>query len=236
MQVEKIVAVHAKVVKADSGQVVWQTRNGFKVSLVREGPEGDPIAFEVAYWHDAGIPVTPVSRFSSLLSAEDAAKRLIGSLGDKSESQIEAMSVAAHNPDWNLTTQDRDVQYWHQQGHPWNHVTCYAGSAKDAIELADSLPHGSGINYAWHVDQSDHGGDVWVLSNAYHGMDEWGGYVIPVDFTATVIRTMDGSWSVVELDVDAPDFESWPEDRDYPACWEGLDDYLATTIEQSLNE
>ena len=47
--------------------------------------------------------------------------------------------------------------------------------------FVSELPHGSGIDYDWIADRQSNG--KLRLSNAYHFMDEYGGYVGSLDFT-----------------------------------------------------
>jgi len=50
--------------------------------------------------------------------------------------------------------------------------------------LANLLPHGSGINYKWHIWQAKQNKSIWYASNNYSAMDEWGGYCHTYKFTA----------------------------------------------------
>jgi hypothetical protein len=123
---------------------------------------------------------------------------------------------------------------WEETHHPWSKVWAdNAESADLAMELAEALPHGSGIDYAWAIEQS---GDMrFSCTNSYHGMDEFGGYVMPVEFTAEVV-VEDGQFVVQDITVLAPSFDDWEDDPEtYPACWEGLDDYLFETIHWAFN-
>jgi hypothetical protein len=58
------------------------------------------------------------------------------------------------------------------------------GLTQAEAALCHALPHGSGIDYDWQVDRRSDG--RLVLSNGYHGMDEYGGYVGTIDFSVVV--------------------------------------------------
>lgn len=47
--------------------------------------------------------------------------------------------------------------------------------------IIESLPHGSGIDGSWFCEKQKNG--KVACYNAYHGMDEYGGYVGSVDFS-----------------------------------------------------
>lgn len=51
-------------------------------------------------------------------------------------------------------------------------------------QLANKLPHSSGIDYDWTIEQT--GQNAFTAKNAYHMMDDNGMYCGIVDFTVTV--------------------------------------------------
>ena len=55
---------------------------------------------------------------------------------------------------------------------------------KAELAFCENLPHGSGIDYDWQWSRQTNG--KLVVSNGYHGMDEYGGYVGTVDFSVVV--------------------------------------------------
>lgn len=120
---------------------------------------------------------------------------------------------------------------WEKKTHPWSKVWAEAESADAAMELAEHLPHGSGVDYAWMIEQT--GARTFACSNAYHGMDEFGRYVTPVEFWAEVARE-DGQWVLQDVTVVTPSLEEWGDPETYPACWYDLEDYLAETIDSAL--
>lgn len=91
------------------------------------------------------------------------------------------------------------------------------------IVIVGSLPHGSGIDYDWQAYRNDDG--TLVLANAYHGMDEYGGYVASVEFEIVVdaSKPLDFELAIAEFDKDFEIPESW-------SFMYGLDEYLGDTI------
>lgn len=49
--------------------------------------------------------------------------------------------------------------------------------------LEENLPHGSGIDADWHVDEKS---DRFIASNSFHAMDEDGFYDGWADFTVSI--------------------------------------------------
>lgn len=57
-------------------------------------------------------------------------------------------------------------------------------SNRDMIDsLCDKLPHGSGINYKWCIEQSKRNNHVWYVSNTFEAMNENGYYCHNYHFT-----------------------------------------------------
>lgn len=69
-------------------------------------------------------------------------------------------------------------------------------------KVARELPHGSGIDGTWHIEEKD---DKIVASNSYHKMDEHGFYVGWQDFTVEIPKD---NPQRLEILVDKDDFES----------------------------
>lgn len=106
--------------------------------------------------------------------------------------------------------------------YPYNVVWTHdAAHLHEATKVAQTLPHGSGIDGAWTVSQSEEDPRTYVCANSYHGMDEAGFYVAWVDFEVTVKVTDAG---VKVLDVSIEECLG-----DWPFCY-GLDDYLWETV------
>ena len=79
-------------------------------------------------------------------------------------------------------------------------------------ELVDTLPHGSGINYNWHVDVTNR--RIYAY-NSYDAMDEWGGYchVYPIK---VIFNRKDHKMLDVKM-----------TGRELKCCGYGLRDYLS---------
>lgn len=52
--------------------------------------------------------------------------------------------------------------------------------------LLDILPHGSGIDYTWHISHAKHNPNRFYASNGFHAMNENGMYCHSYDFTLTI--------------------------------------------------
>ena len=86
-----------------------------------------------------------------------------------------------------------------------------------------ALPHGSGIDYDWQWYRQANG--KLVLSNGYHGMNQWGMYVRTVDF------------SVIVDDLAAKDFRivCHTKNRYWVNYWD-LKDYLSSEIYWAMEQ
>lgn len=76
----------------------------------------------------------------------------------------------------------------------------YTFGATEDMTIAElffchALPHGSGIDYNWQVDRRSDG--RLVLSNGYHGMNDWGMYVSTVDFSIIVDDLKEKNFRIV---------------------------------------
>jgi hypothetical protein len=85
--------------------------------------------------------------------------------------------------------------------------------------ILESLPHGSGIDYDWHIEKQKNG--KIKAFNAYHGMNDWGMYVRSVDFSVTFHSDNPGEFKLV--------FHADSGDRYWIDKW-GLREYLEDTL------
>lgn len=119
--------------------------------------------------------------------------------------------------------------------------------------IIDMLPHGSGINYDWHVVIKDN--ETILCHNCYDTMDEYGSYRETIDFTAEYnfsfydgllklkLTDLDLSCDALPLDVYIKNLENDDEMEnkllsidddeviDNTAHLYGLDDYLWQTLD-----
>lgn len=93
------------------------------------------------------------------------------------------------------------------------------------LVIIDALPHGSGIDYDWHISKNTRG--RVVCHNGYHFMDEWGSYVGTIDFSFR--------FDVADADSGRLMFHTTPGGR-YWANKLDLGDYLGTMLCELLDE
>ena len=111
--------------------------------------------------------------------------------------------------------------------NPKRRIDMKAESNKTETELdvlEGLLPHGSGIDYDWHIYATRTG---YRCENSYHAMDGWGGYCCVNDFTAVVARDAAGKWDLRRVML---------HDYNRHAHNYGLREYLEDTIYQSLRD
>jgi len=110
----------------------------------------------------------------------------------------------------------------------------------DADALIEALPHGSGIDAQWTIDELKNGN--LVASCAFHGMDEHGYYDGWQEFKVTIFPQQPSGIIIVGDGVHKPDmfairvnFTGYRQSSS--KSWMcGLKDYLWETIEYSLSE
>lgn len=65
---------------------------------------------------------------------------------------------------------------------PYNYLYGHSPESLELCQsLSDKLPHGSGINYTWHINRSNN--RLFYASNSFDAMDEYGGYCHIYQFT-----------------------------------------------------
>ena len=102
-------------------------------------------------------------------------------------------------------------------------------SLDDARIIYEALPHGSGIDYTWHVMQLKTKPRRFHCYNRYHAMDEWGGYCDIYDFVAIVDILDTGGLQLHNLTF------TWGS-REYSCCGYGLKEYLGELLAEVLEE
>ena len=98
--------------------------------------------------------------------------------------------------------------------------------------LADILPHGSGINADWHVKQMKRKTWRWTAINAYHAMDEAGGYChyYPIEVTIDAEWHPDEDGAEVKIRI----VDVYVYGRERNCCGFGLKEYIDNTVYYSL--
>ncbi len=110
---------------------------------------------------------------------------------------------------------------WHNKGVPFG-VSKYSDVKSDmARRIAEALPHGSGIDSDWHIEEK---GNKIYAYNSYHCMDECGMYCGWQDFYVVIPIT------------DLKNFKLHFQGGQYLAQKYMLRDYLEDTILYALEE
>ncbi len=101
--------------------------------------------------------------------------------------------------------------------------TKFESTSKRGIEqckqLAELLPHGSGINGDWKIKKI---GNKFIASNYYEAMDDNGSYCHCYDFTA-YYKLVNGKFEYI-------DKLNFHNQREYACCGYQIKDYLADTL------
>ena len=119
---------------------------------------------------------------------------------------------------------DYDAVLGSGYGHSMAHVHGKHGidnSIDDARVIHEALPHGSGIDYTWHIMQLSTEARRFHCYNAYHAMTEHGFYCHVYDFRVTVDILAGGELKMGYLAMGY---------RELACCGYGLRDYLESTI------
>lgn len=98
---------------------------------------------------------------------------------------------------------------------PWTEIQ---STSKNGLlqckQLAELLPHGSGINGTWKIKKQ---GKKFICSNYYEAMTESGFYCHTYDFTV-YYQLNGGKFEFIKL--------SFHGQREYTCCGYGVKDYL----------
>lgn len=125
-----------------------------------------------------------------------------------------------------MTTKQYSRVY--ESSYPYSKGYYHNDKGKSLINrLFNILPHGSGIDYTWHITQHIAKPNRFTCSNAYHAMDEYGGYCHSYDFRVTIDYNPDtDSFVFVRF--------SFCGQRENNCCGFGLVDYLVDTLIYSI--
>jgi len=76
--------------------------------------------------------------------------------------------------------------YTEIENHGFYKIVTWDKTRLDLLsQLADLLPHGSGINSNWYLSSYKYHGNIYLrANNTYSAMDEWGGYCHDYKFSA----------------------------------------------------
>lgn len=114
--------------------------------------------------------------------------------------------------------------------------------------IVEVLPHGSGIDASWHLEQLG-SLPIVLCSNSFHAMDQNGYYCDWVDFTVKLnLESLDFDVEVnnkqieliskaYDIEIDNPteeELEAWEQDNPRPYL-DDLDQYIYECVEHSLN-
>ena len=107
-----------------------------------------------------------------------------------------------------------------QEHYPYNRAWIHSESAESIIRrLFDLLPHGSGIDYKWTIDQYKTIKNRFACYNSYHAMDEHGFYCHVYGFSVVYDYNPDtGTFQFVRF--------SFRGQKEHSCCGFGLVDYL----------
>ena len=106
---------------------------------------------------------------------------------------------------------------------PYNYLWANSQVSLELCQnLSDKLPHGSGINYAWHIARKPN--RLFYASNSYDAMNEIGFYCHVYQFTAVYKyhSTNAKLFDLIRL--------NWHGQREYRCCGYGLRDYLTDIL------
>lgn len=129
-------------------------------------------------------------------------------------------------------TPDRDGETYTERHAMCGQITVRSWRDWEGIMAARrilfSLPHGSGVNYDWHIDQHKSNRRKFTCANAYDAMDEYGGYCHCCPFSVTVeVDSETQRMSVLRF--------NFHGNREYTCCGFGLREYLQDLIWESLD-
>lgn len=112
-------------------------------------------------------------------------------------------------------------------------------------EIAEELPHGSGIDCDWNAEWVDKDHLRARFYNSWHAMDERGGYCGFYDFSVEIFVHKKPIWRELKGPcVGQSQCIAWPGDigikvvgpRGSRRCLEGVGDYIHETVEIALME
>jgi len=113
------------------------------------------------------------------------------------------------------------TKYLYERENNWPYASFESTSHNGLLQckqLAELLPHGSGINGDWKIKKI---GKRFVCSNTYEAMDENGSYCHNYDFTA-YYQLYNGKFEYIKL--------NFHGQHEYVCCGFGLIEYLSDTL------
>src|SRR5688500_19730213 len=101
----------------------------------------------------------------------------------------------------------------------------------EILDIFDLLPHGSGINYQWYLDENEH---EYILSNGYQNMNEFGYYDFRLDFNIVINKEWDNAeWHrLYELEVSCDNLDV--DDGEIESIKDYLDDMFALDMSRIM--
>lgn len=120
-----------------------------------------------------------------------------------------------------------NAQEWFNQNPLVRKRLLYArGKYLDEETLYRILPHGSGIDAEWNVENV---AGNWLAHNSYHIMDEYGGYAGWIGFTVTIPKSNPLNFDVEMNEDDMAQFDDWED-----VYVDDLGNYIHETIFHAL--